>query len=263
MTYISDQAIQWKLIAGALDILIPILVLVVWKVKKKGSILPALAGAGIFVVFAMVLEGIPKAIFFGGTTALSRYVWEHPAVYTLIGCLQAGIFEEVGRFAAFRFLLKKYEKREDAITYGIGHGGIESILVLGFGAISSVGMASMVNSGTLDQVLAGLNEVQAQSVQMQIATLAGYGAGSMALEVLERIFAMTLHIALSVVVFRAIREKKIDYLFVAIVLHAIFDVPAALCQCGVLGIAVCELLLLVMGAACGCFAAKMYAAMKE
>ena len=263
MTYISDQAIQWKLIAGALDILIPILVLVVWKVKKKGSILPALAGAGIFVVFAMVLEGIPKAIFFGGTTALSRYVWEHPAVYTLIGCLQAGIFEEVGRFAAFRFLLKKYEKREDAITYGIGHGGIESILVLGLGAISSVTMAAMVNSGTLDQVLAGLNEVQAQSVQMQIATLAGYGAGSMALEVLERILAMTLHIALSVVVFRAVREKKIAYLFVAIVLHAIFDVPAALYQCRVLGMIVCELLLFAAVAAIVYYAGTVYQSMKE
>lgn len=263
MTYISDQAIQWKLIAGALDILIPVLVLVVWKGKKKGSILPALAGAGIFVVFALVLEGIPKTIFFGGTTELSRYIWGHPWAYVLTGCLQAGIFEEVGRYVAFRFLLKKYEKREDAITYGIGHGGIESILLLGFGAISSVAMAATVNSGALEQSLTGLSEVQVQAVEAQIAALAGYGAGSMLLEVAERMIAMTLHIALSVVVFRAVKEKKTAYLFAAIALHAVFDVPAALCQCGVLGIAVCELLLLVMGAACGCFAAKMYAAMKE
>lgn len=36
-----------------------------------------------------------------------------------------------GTFVAFRFLLRKDRKKRAAISYGIGHGGMESILVLG------------------------------------------------------------------------------------------------------------------------------------
>ena len=69
-----------------------------------------------FVVFAQVLEGVPKAIFFGGGTGVSQYVLTHAWAYTLIGCLLAGVFEEVGRYLAFRFLLKRYTNRRDAVA---------------------------------------------------------------------------------------------------------------------------------------------------
>lgn len=214
-TIISLQTILWSALAAAAGIGLPVLVLLVWKFKfcRGAKLFPAVVGAVTFVVFAQVLEGVPKAIFFGGGTGVSQYVLTHAWAYTLIGCLLAGVFEEVGRYLAFRFLLKRYTNRRDAVTYGIGHGGIEAILVLGLA---------------------------------------------------ERAIAMTLHISLSVVVFRAVRQRKAGYLGLAVALHALFDVPAALFQCGVLHSTwLVEALLLVLCLGCAAYAKKQYCALQE
>jgi uncharacterized membrane protein YhfC len=51
----------------------------------------------------------------------------HTWLYAVLGALLAGLFEETGRFIAFKFLLKKRTDRKTAISYGIGHGGFEAI----------------------------------------------------------------------------------------------------------------------------------------
>ena len=82
-----------------------------------------------------------------------------------LGCLLAGVFEEVGRYLAFRFLLKRYTNRRDAVTYGIGHGGIEAILVLGLTAINNIAIAQLVNSGSIETITNGLTGAQLDQVQ--------------------------------------------------------------------------------------------------
>ena len=257
-TMISLQTILWSALAAAAGIGLPVLVFLVWKFKfcRGAKLFPAVVGAVTFVVFAQVLEGVPKAIFFGGGTGVSQYVLTHAWAYTLIGCLLAGVFEEVGRYLAFRFLLKRYTNRRDAVTYGIGHGGIEAILVLGLTAINNIAIAQLVNSGSIETITNGLTDVQLDQVQAQIAAVASFGA--------ERAIAMTLHISLSVVVFRAVRQRKAGYLGLAVALHALFDVPAALFQCGVLHSTwLVEALLLVLCLGCAAYAKKQYCALQE
>ena len=126
-TMISLQTILWSALAAAAGIGLPVLVLLVWKFKfcRGAKLFPAVVGAVTFVVFAQVLEGVPKAIFFGGGTGVSQYVLTHAWAYTLIGCLLAGVFEEVGRYLAFRFLLKRYTK-EVYLTYDSDGAGIKA-----------------------------------------------------------------------------------------------------------------------------------------
>ena len=221
-TIISLQTILWSALAAAAGIGLPVLVLLVWKFKfcRGAKLFPAVVGAVTFVVFAQVLEGVPKAIFFGGGTGVSQYVLTHAWAYTLIGCLLAGVFEEVGRYLAFRFLLKRYTNRRDAVTYGIGHGGIEAILVLGLTAINNIAIAQLVNSGSIETITNGLTGAQLDQVQAQIAAVASFGAANLLLGLAERAIAMTLHISLSVVVFRAVRQRKAGYLGLAVALHA-------------------------------------------
>lgn len=216
LSHVSNQVVVLKLVAGVIGILIPIITLAIWKKQTKSKIKPAVVGAIIFVVFSQILEGVPKVFLFMGDTVVSRYVLSHAWAYVLAGCLLAGVFEEVGRYVGFRYFLKGYENKKNAITYGIGHGGIECILILGIGAVS-----------------------------LQVPWLVGYDVFHMFLEVFERILAMTLHIGLSVVVFRAVREKKIGWLFLAILIHGLFDVPAALYQFGVIGINATEIWLFI------------------
>lgn len=260
--HVTQQAIIWRMIAGGIGILLPILVLLIWKKRTGSKIKPAVVGAIVFVLFAQILEGIPKFIFFAGVLPISDYVWSHTWTYVMTGCLLAGIFEEVGRYVAFRFFLRKYQDRKDAITYGIGHGGIESILVLGIAGISSIGMAAVINNGSMEQSLANLSMGQARSIELQVAAIVGYGAVRMLLEVLERVVAMTLHIALSVIVFQSVRAKKIGFLFLAILLHACFDIPAALYQCSVLTIGTAEIWLLCNGIIVALIARIFYHKMK-
>lgn len=265
-TMISLQTILWSALAAAAGIGLPVLVLLVWKFKfcRGAKLFPAVVGAATFVVFAQVLEGVPKAIFFGGSTVVSQYVLTHAWAYTLIGCLLAGVFEEVGRYLAFRFLLKRYTNRRDAVTYGIGHGGIEAILVLGLTAINNIAIAQLVNSGSFETITNGLTGVQLDQVQAQIAAVASFGAANLLLGLAERAIAMTLHISLSVVVFRAVRQRKAGYLGLAVALHALFDVPAALFQCGVLHSTwLVEALLLVLCLGCAAYAKKQYCALQE
>ena len=73
-TMISLQTILWSALAAAAGIGLPVLVLLVWKFKfcRGAKLFPAVVGAVTFVVFAQVLEGVPKAIFFGGGTGVSQ-----------------------------------------------------------------------------------------------------------------------------------------------------------------------------------------------
>ena len=99
--------------------------------------------------------------------------------------------------------------------------------------------------------------MQLDQVQAQIAAVASFGAANLLLGLAERAIAMTLHISLSVVVFRAVRQRKAGYLGLAVALHALFDVPAALFQCGVLHSTwLVEALLLVLCLGCAAYAKK-------
>ena len=266
VTAISSQAVLFSGLAAVAGVGLPVLVLLLWKAKfcRGARLYPAVVGAMTFVVFAQVLEGVPKNILFGGGTGISQYVLTHTWAYTLIGCLLAGVFEEVGRYLAFRYLLKRYTNRWDAVTYGIGHGGIESILVLGLTGINNIAIAQLVNSGSIETVTNGLTGVQLDQVQAQLAAVAGFGAANLLLGLVERMIAMTLHISLSVVVFRAVRQHKAKYLVLAVALHTLFDVPAALYQCGVIhNMPLLEGLLLVLCLGCAFYAKKQYAALQE
>lgn len=71
---ITMQALTWKGIAAVIGIILPIIVLIVWK-KNQGRIRlkPAVAGAVVFIIFAQMLETVPKLFLFGDTK-ISEYV---------------------------------------------------------------------------------------------------------------------------------------------------------------------------------------------
>ena len=85
---------------------------------------------------------------------------------------------------------------------------------------------------------------------------------------LERISTVMLHVGLSMLVFRAAKEKgKLGFYPLAILLHAAADVPAALYQLGVIrSIATIEIFMLIFSIAClllGCRVLKNYHAQPE
>jgi len=90
----------------AVGIIAPILLAVLWVRKTHQPIKPLLIGAAIFCVFVIVLESFPKLLLFQYNNPVGNYVMSHTAIFTLTAALLAGLFEETGRFVAFKYLLK-------------------------------------------------------------------------------------------------------------------------------------------------------------
>src|SRR5699024_10761872 len=92
-----------RIIAFGLRILL--LVFILKKYPKYWK--PMLVGAGIFFVFAQVLEAILHQVVFFVDIFTTNWL-QNPLVYAIYASLAAGVFEEIGRFIGFRFLLKKF-----------------------------------------------------------------------------------------------------------------------------------------------------------
>lgn len=204
-------------------------------------------GAGIFFLFVMVLEALMHNIVLLATplgAVLQSNIW----LYGLYGGLAAGIFEETGRFVAFRFLLKNQRSRMTALGYGAGHGGCEAILLLSVGYIANIALLVTAQSGAQPP----------QEVQASVQLLAETPATTFLWAGIERLSAMTLHVALSVLVFASVTQPgKCGLFFAAVLLHAAMDFLAVVSNAS-LPIAATELLVAAFAAGAAWFAARVY-----
>ena len=257
---IPSAAIASMFTAGAVCTALPVVLLLVWLKKTGAKAMPFFVGAGIFVLFALVLEQLLHTVCLVLDNPVSRVIKGSVVLYTLYGGLAAGVFEETGRLVAFK-VMKHRTSRETAITYGIGHGGIEAILLAGVNMTVYAVMGLLVNRGGISAALPLLgDEATAQTV---VASLAASGAATGVYAIWERCSAVVLHIALSVLVFRAVQEKGKGWLFpLAIVFHACVDFLAVLYQQQIItNLLVLEVLISLYVIVVAVFAWKQYQAM--
>ncbi|MBR1678340.1 MAG: YhfC family intramembrane metalloprotease [Bacteroidales bacterium] len=200
-----------------------------WWLVRKYKVRPAviLIGAGVFVVFALVLESaVHQVVLKGpGGQAILGNTW----YYALYGGLMAGLFEETGRFLSMKYLLKK--EPSDALTgaaYGVGHGGAEMILVFGFTMVSNLVLSVMINTGQAESILSSAPGEAREQIAAQFAQLQELRAGTLLTGVWERLSALILHVGLSLMVWTAVRKGgRWLWLFpAAILLHSLVDACA-------------------------------------
>jgi len=240
---IPTATLVWLILGATFAFALPLGVLVWWRETRKAKLLPFFVGAAVFVVFALVLETLLHQVCVFGDNAVSRAINANPYLYMLYGALAAGIFEETGRCVAFRWLIgkRRYPERDTAVTYGIGHGGIEAMLTLGVTYAGMFILALYLRHGNQPAALAMMGG-DAEALSTYIATLEQFTPGTVLLEMIERGGAMILHIALSIFVFLAVRDKtQWTWFPFAVALHAIADMPAALYQRGMLPLSVVEI----------------------
>ncbi len=223
-----------------------------WLVKKQHAKLTTiLVGAGVFFVFALLLEPLLHQVVLKGPNgaAITGNIW----YYALYGGLAAGIFEETGRFLGMKFLLKKEPNGAlPAVAYGTGHGGMEILMIFGVTMISNLAISLMINAGQADTILAAVPAETQGQVEAQFAQLQGLNAGELLLGFWERISALILQLGLSVIVWTAIRKGgKWLWLFpTAILLHALVDACAVILSKSV-SVTVVELIICSMAIAVG------------
>lgn len=256
----SSAAISSFLTAGILATILPIAAIVIFKLKNKEVKLRyVFVGAVTFVVFALILEQILHLVM------LPTVMKSSTLVYVLYGTLCAGVFEETGRFVAYKLFCKKENDPRASLMYGLGHGGVEAVILVGITFLSYAITAVTINMLGTDAVFATVPADQRETVEAQLDTLVQFNMSGALLNVVERILAIILHVSLSVVVFASIKMKgKLWFYPAAVVLHAIFDVPAALYQRGVItSLPLIEILLLAGDIVIVLIAVVIYKMMKK
>ncbi|MBQ2062849.1 MAG: YhfC family intramembrane metalloprotease [Oscillospiraceae bacterium] len=216
-------------VALIVSVAVPVLLLLYFRKRKQADVVPFFVGCAVFVLFALVLEGLCNSLL------LVRSPWGETIrnnlwLMALVGGLMAGLFEETGRYVAFRTVLRKWQKKDiNALMYGAGHGGMEALVVLGLLSVNNIAYTILINTGRQGEILALLPEVQRAQMEAVFAQLLNTAPGLFLLSAVERCLAAALHLALSVLVWLAAKKPGKRYLFpAAITLHAAVDAVAVL-----------------------------------
>lgn len=209
--------------------------LVIWYKLKSGlGFKPILTGATCFLVAAVVLERLLHMLVFSLFPTLPY----NPAAYVAYGALAAGVFEEVARYVGLKMLCKNEQPNlQTGLGYGIGHGGIEALLLIAPYCVNNFIIVLQLFWGNADGLLADVPADSLAVAQGQLQALAATSPLEMLVPGIERLITMIFHIVLSILVWMVVtgRLKKL-WLLGAILLHALCDVGAALYQVGLLSI---------------------------
>lgn len=210
-----------------IGVAIPVVLCIVFRKKRKCDFLPFWAGCGVMFLFAFVLE---QTVHFAVlSTPAGSVIRNSLWLYALYGGLMAGLFEETGRLAAMKFLLKKKQSNDyNALMYGAGHGGFEAFYLLFFGMLNNLIYSVMLNSGSAELLMSGLDSANQAAVQSAFDTLASTSPFLFLASPVERLAAVTAQLSLSVLVWFAAKEGgKIGWYFLAVLLHFLLDAAAA------------------------------------
>lgn len=216
----------------AAGIILPLGVSIWWLKSRCEKISTLLLGAATFFVFALVLESIVHNIVFKIFPSLI----DNTIAYMIYGAFMAGLFEETGRYLTMRFLLKKRNNRETSISYGIGHGGFEALFILAYSGVQNIAYAALINQGKLQMLIdeAAKAGVDASAIESLPEQFASFNTATIGLAIFERCSAMLFHVAMSILVFYAVKKARPTFYLLAILLHALLDSPPALYQKGII-----------------------------
>lgn len=220
---ISSSVFGAFIFAAAAELALPVILLLVLCLKKKVAVVPMFLGFASFFV-SQVLLRIPML------NVLKTQGWFQSFAANLIPyCLAlaftAGLFEESARLLCAGCFLKKHRMFRDAVSFGLGHGLCEVILITGMAQVNNIIYSVMINGGTFQKAMAVLPAAQSQAVlsAMQAAT-----PQLVYLGVAERVFTVAFHVFASLLVFRAVNEHRIGWYLLALVLHTAVDFAAPL-----------------------------------
>jgi uncharacterized membrane protein YhfC len=205
---VSFTLFATMLVAGVLEIFVPVLLgLMLWKRLKTRWVYFIIGGA--LWLVALILR-LPI------NSAVSLWLVENMSgasfIYLSIAfpSLTAGIFEEGARWLAFRFAVKDH-RLENGLMYGAGHGGVESMLLVGLNVLGTAIIAYFYPQNF---------------TAAQLAVISATPEWTVFLGVWERLAAITFHIAMSILVLQSFREKQAWYLIVAVGAHFFLNFAA-------------------------------------
>ena len=161
-----------------------------------------LAGAlGFF--FSQIILRIPLMGVLMSNVSVVTFFAQHMTLYALFLGASAALFETLGRLFIVNICLKKRKGWLEGAVAGWGHGFCEAFIMLGITYISYIYYAFLINQGTLATM--GLDPASVASIT---TTLSSFPAWAIIVALLERVFAMLLHCALTTLIMTNSMEGK-------------------------------------------------------
>ncbi len=221
--------IAFSALSSCIAVLLPVALLVFCRLRYGRAFLAAGVGALCFFLGAMVLERMCHQLVFSLFPTLPYL----PAAYALYGCLAAGIFEETARLGGLWLLCRRQPGFATGLAYGIGHGGLESIALVGVSLIGNTFLMLRVNAGGAQALVASVPAARQQLAAAQLNALAEAAPTSFLAAGAERAIALATQILLSLLVWMVVAGRLPKRFFLlSIALHALTDVGAVLYQLG-------------------------------
>ncbi len=206
----------------SLEILIMlVLPIALWLlVRRWPGVTWGLIGAGVLTFVASQVVHLPLNWGLGLLTGgRGVALWPIPLMAAVAG-LSAGVCEEVARYLVLRFWRREARSWGQGVAFGAGHGGVESLLTALAVLITFVQMLAL--RGT-DLGALGLSGEMLEQAQAQVEAFWATPWYMPLLGGLERAFAITMHIAWSLMVVRSLTHNNLLWLGAAILGHALVD----------------------------------------
>lgn len=223
-------SIVFSALSGCVAVLLPLGLLLFCRIRYGRAFLAAGVGALCFFLGAMVLERLCHQLVFSLFPTLPYL----PAAYAAYGCLAAGVFEETARLAGLGLLCRRQPGFATGLACGIGHGGLESALLVGVPMFSSLALMLQINAGGAQALAAAVPDAQKPLAAAQMNTLAVSPPVLYLAAGAERVIALASQILFSLLVWMVVTGRlRRRFFLLSVALHALADVGAVLYQLGV------------------------------
>ncbi|MFU2158633.1 YhfC family intramembrane metalloprotease [Caldisericum sp. AR60] len=208
---VSVLSILFMSVSLILSVALPIVLALLLHRRIQFASRSIIVGVSIFLIF-QILTRIPLLSYLSKSAWYVEFFLNYYLLFGFLLALSAGLFEEIGRYIGFKFLLKNHLTWGNGVGYGIGHGGLESIFV-GTTFLNELVISLTINS-----------QHKLPSIPHTIIkTLVETPPYQFLVGGIERLFAFAIQIGLSLLVLYAVKNKKFLFLVLAILLHTIID----------------------------------------
>lgn len=199
---ISSMTLVGCIVSLFISLLLPVIAISVYSYQNKGGKMVSawVLGAAGFVVSQLLVRASILSVL-QGMPWFADFSENHVFLYAFTLAFTAGLFELAGRFAVAKLLSKNLNYKR-SLAAGLGHGGIEAMILVGITYLNNILYIFMINGGTFDAVVndaiqSGVDVTAMLQVKEQMISTS---PALFFLGGFERILAMTGHVAMSMLV---------------------------------------------------------------
>lgn len=174
--------------------------------KRRTNVLrPYWIGALAFFIAQVILRLPLLNVLRTGTSWYAGLQEENIWLYALFVSFTTALLETLARYIFIRLTLQDRNRFIDAVSMGVGHGLVESVLFTGVTLLGLFFYFICINTNTLAEV-SGLSGTALEELQNQCMSMT---AMDMFILGLERLSSMAMQVGYTVMVYKGVKSKNL------------------------------------------------------